>query len=161
MPLQTNLFSFLRGKIGQARCRPILPRGCCLNKIHGEKKNKHKMWYQQHIPSPNKQRSCSKAKKNWWRKKRDSNHITYINPKPKRFEKFRGCFCSTWKFSTWWFVSLMTWCTGCEKNCTFKPRFSNGEGHWFNRNFRAFHKTFREPSQKRMEPPSRERIRIG
>lgn len=38
MPLQTNLFSFLRGKIGQARCRPILPRGCCLNKIHGEKK---------------------------------------------------------------------------------------------------------------------------
>ena len=54
---------------------------------------KKKMWYLlQHIPSPKKQQSCSKAKKNWWRKKRDSNHITYINPKPKRFFKFRGCF---------------------------------------------------------------------
>ena len=74
---------------------------------------------------------CSKAKKNWWRKKMDSNHITYINPKPKRFFKFRRCFCSTWNFLPddlfpWWHDDIST---GCEKNRTFKPRFSNRRGH--------------------------------
>ena len=53
MPLQTNLY-FLRGKNLTTKISAYFAKRCCLNKIHGEK-NKHKMWYLQHIPSPKKQ----------------------------------------------------------------------------------------------------------
>ena len=93
MPLQANLLSFLRGKNLATKMSAYFAKRMLL-KQNTWRKNKHKMWYSQHIPSPKNNRVVFKGlQKKWWRKKRDSNHITYINPKPKGL-------------NSWWFQPI-------------------------------------------------------